>query len=98
MSPSPVPYHQMVLRNIGFELFEFVKERGLGEVLYVPIDVYLAETETYQPDIIFISKERLNIIGEKKIEGPPELVIEILSESTAYYDLRHKKRSTKKQE
>ncbi len=96
ISPSPVPYHQMVLRNIGFELFKFVKEKGLGEVLYAPIDVYLAETETYQPDIIFISKDRLNIIGEKKIEGPPDLVIEILSESTAYYDLRHKKKTYEK--
>jgi len=92
MTPSPVPYHQIVSRRIEFELLKFVEERRLGEVIYAPIDVYLSETETYQPDIIFISKERLNIIGEKKIEGAPDLVIEILSESTAYYDLRHKKR------
>ncbi len=92
MSPSPVPYHQKILRDIGFEIYRFVRERDLGEVFYAPIDVYLQETETYQPDIIFISKDRLEIIGEKKIEGPPDLVIEILSEATAYYDLRHKKK------
>ncbi len=89
--PSPVSYHQIILRKIGFELVRFVDERGLGEILYAPIDVYLSQTETYQPDIIFISKERLDIIGEKRIEGAPDLVIEILSEATAYYDLRHKK-------
>lgn len=63
----------------------------MGEIIYAPIDVYFSETDTYQPDIIFISKDRLNIIGEKKIEGPPDLIIEILSPATAYYDLRIKK-------
>ncbi len=92
MSPSPVPYHQIISGRIEFELMKFVKERKLGEVIDAPMDVYLSETETYQPDIIFISNERLSIIGEKKIEGAPDLVIEILSESTAYYDLRYKKR------
>ncbi len=92
MVPSPVPYHQIISRRIGFELWKYIEEKKLGEVLYAPIDVYLSETETYQPDIIFISNERMNIIGEKKIESAPDLVVEILSESTAYYDLRHKKR------
>ena len=40
--------------------------------------------------LFFISKERLNIIGETKIEGAPDLIIEILSPSTAYYDLKKK--------
>ncbi|MCL4537323.1 MAG: Uma2 family endonuclease [Nitrospirae bacterium] len=92
MTPSPVPYHQIISRRIEFELLKFVEDRKLGEVIDAPIDVYLSETETYQPDIIFISNERINIIGEKKIEAAPDLVIEILSESTAYYDLKHKKR------
>lgn len=92
MTPSPVPYHQIISRRIEFELVKFVEERKLGEVIDAPMDVYLSETETYQPDIIFISNERLNIIGDKKIEAAPDLVIEILSESTAYYDLKHKKR------
>jgi len=92
MTPSPMPYHQIIVRNIGFELLKFNEQRRLGEVIFAPMDVYLSETETYQPDIIFISKDRVNIIGEKKIEAAPDLVIEILSPSTAYYDLRHKKR------
>src|SRR5205085_5651884 len=50
-----------------------------------------AKTKAYQPDILFISKDRLHIIGQQKIEGAPDLVVEILSASTAYYDLKHKK-------
>ncbi len=91
MTPSPVPYQQIISMRIEQKLSRFVEERGSGIVLHAPIDVYFSETETYQPDIIFISNERLDIIGEKKIESAPDLVVEILSPSTAYYDLRHKK-------
>ena len=55
-------------------------------------DVYFSETETYQPDIIFVSSNQQSIIGEEKVTGAPDLIIEILSPSTAYYDLRHKMR------
>ncbi len=91
MTPSPVPYHQDILGKIFYELRKFIEEKNLGKIYLAPLDVYFLETETYQPDIIFISKERLNIIGEKKIEGPPDLIIEVLSPQTAYYDLRIKK-------
>ena len=91
MTPSPVPYHQDILRKIGFKLASFVEDKGLGTIYLSPLDVYFSDTDTYQPDIIFISKDRLHIIGEKKIEGAPDLIIEILSPATAYYDLRIKK-------
>jgi len=90
MTPAPTPYHQRISRKIEFLLIEYVEKNELGEVFDAPIDVYFEETETYQPDIIFISKERLNIIGETKIKGAPDLVIEILSPATAYYDLGRK--------
>jgi len=90
MTPAPTPYHQRISRKIEFLLIEYVEKNELGEVFDAPIDVYFEETETYQPDIIFISKERLNIIGETKIKGAPDLIIEILSPSTAYYDLKKK--------
>ncbi|RMG03359.1 MAG: Uma2 family endonuclease [Nitrospirae bacterium] len=92
LTPAPEPYHQKVSLKIVSALFRFVTENGLGEVFTAPIDVFLTNTETYQPDIIYISKENTGIISEKKIEGPPDLVVEILSPSTAYYDLKHKKK------
>ncbi len=88
--PAPVPYHQKISRNIEFILFAFVKERDLGEVFNAPCDVILSEEDVVQPDILFISKEREHIIGEKNIQGAPDLIIEILSPRTMEIDRKLK--------
>jgi Uma2 family endonuclease len=90
MSPSPSPHHQIILSRLFLQIALFVNSRKLGLVLVAPLDVYLSDAETYQPDILFISNDQKNIVGEQKIEGAPDLVVEILSPSTAYYDLKHK--------
>jgi len=89
-TPAPSTYHQDISMKLSIKLGTFVMEKELGKIFHAPIDVYFEETETYQPDIIFISKERLEIIEEERIKGAPDLVIEILSPSTAYYDLKKK--------
>jgi len=91
MTPAPTPYHQIILGRMHLTITEFVHFNKLGTVFLSPIDVYLSDTETYQPDIIYISNQRRLLIGEKKIEGAPDLVVEILSPGTGYYDLTHKR-------
>lgn len=90
MTPAPEVQHQRVSRDVGFKLHEFIKKNGLGEVFLAPIDVQLSEHDVYQPDIVFIHKDRLDVIGRKKIEAAPDIVMEILSPSTGYYDLKTK--------
>ncbi len=92
MTPSPIPKHQRISRKIEFILERFITENNLGEVFYAPCDVCLDEENVVQPDILFISKNRLDIIGEKNIQGAPDLVIEIISESSAYRDMVQKKK------
>jgi len=92
MTPSPATKHQRISRELEFVILKFVKANNLGEVFDAPCDVYLDNENVVQPDILFISKERLNIIGEKNIQGAPDLAIEIISESTAYRDLVQKKK------
>jgi len=91
MTPAPIPIHQRISRKIGFEFDEYVTDNDLGEIFLAPCDVYLDDENVVQPDILFISKERSNIIGEKNMQEAPDLVIEILSESTASRDLIQKK-------
>ncbi|MCL6559330.1 MAG: Uma2 family endonuclease [Firmicutes bacterium] len=90
LTPAPGTYHQIISMKLEFQMVDFVSKNGLGIVLYAPIDVYLEETETYQPDIIFIAQERMGIIEPARVNGAPDLVVEILSPATAYYDLRKK--------
>ena len=90
MTPAPSTYHQIISMKLEVKLAVLVMEKDLGLVLDAPIDVYLGENDTYQPDIIFIARDRLTIIEPDKINGAPDMVVEILSPGTAYYDLRKK--------
>ncbi len=92
MTPSPIPNHQRISGKLEFVVRKFVTENNLGEVFYAPCDVYLDDENVVQPDILFISKDRLNIIGDKNIQSAPNLVIEIISENSVYRDMVQKKR------
>src|SRR3990172_13184924 len=73
MTPSPETRHQRISGKIVFALEKFVTENDLGEVFHAPCDVHLDDENVVQPDILFISKDRLNIIGEKNIKNDPDL-------------------------
>lgn len=90
--PAPSVIHQMVAGNLYFMLRQHVGENNLGVVISAPVDVYLTEEDVVQPDVIFISRERQHIITESNIRGAPDLVIEILSGSTAERDRTLKKK------
>jgi Uma2 family endonuclease len=57
MSPSPLYEHQRIIAEIAISLALMVKEKKIGNVILAPMDVYLSETEAYQPDVIFVSNE-----------------------------------------
>jgi Uma2 family endonuclease len=90
MTPAPSIYHQIISGRLEFQLRVFVAKENPGLVLDAPVDVCFGEAETYQPDILFIAKARLGLVEPARINGAPDLVIEILSPATAYYDLRKK--------
>src|SRR4051794_9977103 len=74
-SPAPPPSHQLALGIIYEEISKFVRTQKLGKVFFSPIDVYLNDKNVFQPDIIFISKDRSEIIDWKKgIMSAPDLV------------------------
>ena len=86
MAPSPKEAHQLVQVGLGAPMHLFAREKDLGRVYFAPFDVVLSDTDTVQPDLLFVSKERLHIITADNVQGAPDLVVEIRSESTARRD------------
>lgn len=92
MTPAPNPRHQRISRRIGVALNEHVEKHALGEVFHSPIDVVLSQTTVVQPDILFISRARSEIVGREAITAAPDLVVEILSPSSTERDRVTKRR------
>ncbi len=91
MVPAPSTSHQSVSRNLEFLIWNYVKQKDLGKVFYAPTDVVLDDDEVFQPDIVFIKSENLHIIGKDAIKGVPDLIVEIVSPSSTFYDTVEKK-------
>jgi Uma2 family endonuclease len=92
MVPAPSIRHQDILANISVILRRYVNENNTGKLLWSPVDVVFTDKDVVQPDILYISNERRDIITEANISGAPDLVIEILSPGTADRDRQLKLR------
>jgi len=86
VTPSPAIRHQRVSKNLQFLLESHIRSHDLGVLLDAPTDLLLAATSVVVPDLLFIRKDRMHIITEANVQGAPDLVVEILSPSTAAID------------
>lgn len=91
VNPSPVPRHQIIAFNIELRMGMFLLSNPIGRMMHAPLDIVLTETDIVQPDIIYISRQRLRLIGPKNIGGTPELVVEILSTNRRYDEITKRK-------
>jgi Uma2 family endonuclease len=90
LKPAPTVIHQQISGSIFIMLHQTC--HASGTILYSPVDVYLDEENHFEPDLVYILHENAAIIKEKRIEGAPDLVVEILSPSTSQNDKIRKKR------
>ena len=86
VTPGPTPRHQRIVTDLVSVLNAFVRANELGDVFAGPIDVLFAEGDYLEPDIVFVRSGRGEIFSERGIEGPPDLVVEVISPSTAGRD------------
>ncbi len=91
LAAAPRTTHQRTEIRMGARMHRFAEARDLGEVFTAPTDVVFSDTDVVQPDILFVSKERAHVITEDAIHGAPDLVVEILSPSTAERDRGYKR-------
>jgi len=87
MSPSPRRYHQRISMSLSLLLGNFVEEHAVGVLYAAPSNVQLAADTVVEPDLYFVSHARAHILTEQGTHGAPDLIVEILSPSTAKIDM-----------
>ncbi len=95
MSPAPLRIHQKISRDLEGQLINYLKDKPC-EVYDAPFDVRLPEADEDDNDIVDVVQPDLVVIcDEKKLDergcrGAPDIVVEILSASTASKDMKEK--------
>ncbi len=89
IGPNRTPRESHVDRTLGHYLLGHIHIDGLGG-LYGDVSVIFDEHNIRWPNVMFFSKNRLHLIGEKAIEGPPDLCVEVVSPSSATIDRKVK--------
>jgi len=91
MSPAPRPDHQRAAFNLAYHIRTFLEANPVGEVLIAPIDVVLPGLATpVQPDLVFVSADRSEIVSRQRVEAPPDMIVEVSSPGTVERDRRIK--------
>lgn len=86
VTPAPSIRHQTLVTRLLVALARHLEASGRGTVLPAPVDVLLSESTVVEPDLVYVSDERSSILEERAIRGGPDLVVEVLSESSRSRD------------
>lgn len=93
MSTAPSPRHQWIVRQLQRTLFRQVDDAGIGITLAGPIGLFMPDCDPVQPDLLILRADQVNLIGPRRIEGVPVVLVEVLSPSNADQDLVVKRAS-----
>jgi Uma2 family endonuclease len=88
--PAPSLLHQAVQAYLASLFVAFVMAHRTGRVYVSPVDVQLGGL-VVQPDIVYVSNERSEVLTPRRVVGAPDLVVEILSPATRTHDLTTKR-------
>jgi Uma2 family endonuclease len=85
VSPSPNRRHQETVGNT-YAFLRRAQDAGFGKTYVAPFDVFFDHHNVTEPDVLFVSNERLGIIGENFVHGAPDIIVEVLSPGTRQRD------------
>jgi Uma2 family endonuclease len=71
VSPSPKVRHQELLARLFLVFGNHIAAHGGGKVYFAPLDVLFSDIDVVEPDLLFISQERLDVLTEKNVQGTP---------------------------
>lgn len=83
MTPAPSTLHQYASKRLQRMLETALEASGTHLVFNAPVDVLLSDEDVVQPDLVVAARTQLSTRG---VEGPPLLIVEILSPSRPDYD------------
>ena len=86
VTPAPGTRHQRIVTDLVTLLNGFVRAHDLGKLFVSPFDVLFAEGDYVEPDLVFVRRDREGILSDRGVEGAPDLLVEVLSPSTAKRD------------
>lgn len=89
---APNRFHQEIVGNLHALLWLYLRQNPIGKVFVSPFDAYLDDINVLQPDLLYVSNQRLERLSKRGIEGGPDLVVEVLSPSTEKLDAGPKRR------
>jgi Uma2 family endonuclease len=92
VTPSPLPSHQWLSKRFFLAINSYLEAHGIGEIIYAPADVELADDTVVEPDLFVVPPVVSKPPGSWADIGSLRLVIEILSPSTARADRIVKRR------
>ena len=84
---GPNDAHQVFTGDLFVEVRTQTRALNIGEARIAPFDVAIDEHNTFQPDLLFVSHARRHIFDGHGVTGAPDVVVEVLSESTRQRDL-----------
>lgn len=84
----PIPWwaHQLQLGNLSMFVTGWIHEHNLGHVVGARTAVVLDPYTGVQPDLLYISRARRQVIARWGVNGPPDLIVEVLSTWTEERD------------
>lgn len=91
VTPSPSLRHQDVSMRLTEVLLFYLREHPVGRLFAAPLDVIFSNFDVVEPDLLFVSHERGEILQDW-VRGSPDLCVEILSPTTRRTDELIKRR------
>ncbi len=93
VTPSPDVRHQAIVVRLVLAIGNHLQAHPhLGRVFVSPLDVVLSNHDIVEPDVLFVASDQTEILTDKNVQGPPALVVEVLSHSTRKRDAQTKRR------
>jgi Uma2 family endonuclease len=86
VTPSPSRKHQAIVWNLTVHVGTYLEANPVGRAFAAPFDVVFSQFDVVEPDLLFISNARLEVLTAKNVQGAANLVVEIASPSTRTRD------------